>query len=215
MKKKILILSGPTHEYFDPVRFIGNASSGLMGKAIAEAAAIHGYSIDFLSGPVPDSNLPNMGSSGTIHTVVAAEEMLAMATQLFPAADVVIFAAAVADYTPAKKHAEKMAKSNDAVMLHLHPTPDIAKTLNAIKSRGQISIGFALQTSDGEKNAARKLREKNFDGIVLNTPTSLGSPRGSFSFLTADAEGFDNWGCIEKSECAGRIMDAVKHLLRS
>lgn len=213
MKKKLLILSGPTHEYLDPVRFIGNASSGLMGKAIAEAATIQGYSVDFVSGPVPESNLPNLGVSGTIHAVVSAEEMLALAARLFTAADVAIFAAAVADYTPAKKRAEKLAKSNDDLTLHLHPTPDIAKTLNAIKRLGQISIGFALQTSDGEKNAARKLRAKNFDGIVLNTPASLGSQTGSFSFLTAGTEVFDHWGYIEKNECARRIMDAVKHLL--
>jgi phosphopantothenoylcysteine decarboxylase/phosphopantothenate--cysteine ligase len=215
MKKKILILSGPTHEYFDPVRFVGNASSGLMGKAIAEAAANHGYSVDFVSGPVPDSNLPGMGTSGVIYKVVAAEEMLVQATQLFPAADVAIFAAAVADYAPAERRAEKMAKSNEALVLHLRPTPDIAKTLGATKRKGQITIGFALQTSDGEQNAARKLRAKNLDGIVLNTPASLGAPTGSFSFLAAGTETFDDWGCIEKSECARRIMDAVKCLVRS
>lgn len=212
MTKKILILSGPTHEYFDPVRFIGNASSGLMGKAIAEEAASIGYSVDFVSGPVPDSNLPSLGSSCIIHKVVGAEEMLDHAARLFPAVDVAIFAAAVADYAPVERCAEKMEKSNDALVLHLRPTLDIAKTLGAIKRPGQITIGFALQTSDGERNAARKLLEKNFDGIVLNTPKSLGAPTGSFSFLISGAEVFDHWGCIEKGECARRIMNAVEHL---
>ena len=215
MIKKILILSGPTHEYFDPVRFIGNASSGLMGKAIAEEAADRGYSVDFISGPVPDSNLPYLGTSGVIHKVVGADDMLDCAAQLFPSADVTVFAAAVADYAPAKRYEEKIAKSNDALVLHLRPTPDIAKTLGAIKRQGQITIGFALQTSDGERNATRKRRVKNLDGIVLNTPASLGAPTGSFSFLATGTEVFNDWGCIQKSECARRIMDAVGHLTRT
>jgi phosphopantothenoylcysteine decarboxylase/phosphopantothenate--cysteine ligase len=215
MTKKILILSGPTHEYFDPVRFVGNASSGLMGKAIAEEAASHGYSVDLVSGPVPESNLPSLGTSGTIYKVVGADDMIDCATLLFAAAFVAFFAAAVADYSPAKRYEEKVAKSNDALVLHLRPTPDIAKTLGVIKRQGQITIGFALQTSDGERNAARKLRVKNFDGIVLNTPASLGAPTGSFSFLAAGTEVFNDWGCIEKSECARRIMDAVGHLTRT
>lgn len=186
-----------------------------MGKALAEEAANLGYSVDLVSGPVPESNLPNLGTSGILHRVVGAEEMLARAAQRFPAADVAIFAAAVADYAPAERRSEKMAKSNDDLVLHLRPTPDIAKTLGAIKQQGQITIGFALQTSDGERDAARKLREKNFNGIVLNTPSSLGAPTGSFSYLAADTKGFDDWGCIEKSECARRIMDAVEHLVRN
>lgn len=215
MTKKMLILSGPTHEYFDPVRFIGNASSGLMGKAIAEEAAKRGYSIELVTGPVPDSNLPSLGSSCVIHKVVGAEDMLDRAARLFPAADVAIFAAAVADYAPAERCTEKITKSKDALVLHLRPTPDIAKTLGASKRQEQITVGFALQTSDGERNAARKLRAKNLDGIVLNTPASLGAQTGSFSFLASGTEVFDDWGCIEKSECARRIMDAVEHLARS
>jgi phosphopantothenoylcysteine decarboxylase/phosphopantothenate--cysteine ligase len=215
MTKKILILSGPTHEYFDPVRFIGNASSGLMGKAISEEAASHGYFVNLISGPVPDSNLPSLGTSGIIHNVVSAEDMLACATELFPAADVAIFAAAVADYAPAERHAEKIEKSNNPLVLHLRPTPDIAKTLGASKRQKQVTVGFALQTSAREENAARKLRAKNFDGIVLNTPASLGAPTGTFSFLAAGADAFDDWGCINKSECARRIMEAVSRLARS
>ena len=215
MTKKILILSGPTHEYLDPVRFIGNASSGLMGKAIAEEAANQGYSVDLVSGPVPESNLPSLGTSGTIHKVVSAEEMLDCAAQLFPAADVTIFAAAVADYAPAEKYAEKLAKSNDDLVLHLRPTPDIAKTLGALKRQGQLTIGFALQTSDGERNASWKLRAKNFNAIVLNTPASLGASTGSFSFQASGKEVFDDWGCIEKGECARRIIAAVEYLSRN
>lgn len=215
MTKKILILSGPTHEYIDPVRFIGNASSGLMGKAIAEEAANRGYSVDFISGPVPDSNLPYLGASGAIHKVVGAEDMLERASQLFPSADVTIFAAAVADYAPAEKYVEKMAKSNEDIVLRLRPTPDIAKTLGAVKRQGQITIGFALQTVDAERNASLKLRAKNFNGIVLNSPASLGASTASFRFLGAGLEVFDDWGCIEKSDCARRILDAVEQFERN
>ncbi|HSR88345.1 MAG TPA: phosphopantothenoylcysteine decarboxylase [Pontiella sp.] len=212
MTKKLLILSGPTHEYFDPVRFVGNASSGLMGKALAEEAAERGYFVDVVSGPVPALNLPRLGAAGRIHNVVAAADMLECAARLFPAADAVIFAAAVADYAPVERSAEKMPKLNDELVLHLRPTPDIAKTLGEVKKTGQITIGFALQTSDGERHAARKLREKKLDGIVLNTPASLGADTGSFRFLTAGAQIFDDWGCIEKSECAKRILDSVERL---
>jgi phosphopantothenoylcysteine decarboxylase/phosphopantothenate--cysteine ligase len=199
-------------EYFDPVRFVGNASSGLMGKALAEAAADRGYDVDMVSGPVPEANLPEPGRAGTIHKVVSAEEMLARAAELFPAADAAVFAAAVADYTPVERSTEKTPKLNEELVLHLRPTPDIARTLGEIKRTGQITIGFALQTSDGERHAVRKLREKNLDGIVLNTPASLGANQGFFRFLTAGTGVFDDWGCIAKSECARRILDAVQHL---
>lgn len=212
MTKKILILSGPTHEYIDPVRFIGNASSGLMGKAISEAAVDAGYSVDLVSGPVADSNLPRLGSSGSIHRVISAEDMLDRAVRLFPDADVTIFAAAVADYAPVEKYTEKMAKSNDSLVLHLRPTPDIAKTLGTTKRPDQITIGFALQTSDGERNASLKLRAKNLNAIVLNSPENLGKPTGVFSFLVAGKEVFNDWGCIEKSECARRIMLEAEQL---
>ena len=124
MNKNILILSGPTHEYFDPVRFIGNASSGLMGKALAEEALTLGYSIQFITGPVAEPNLPNLGTAGKIFPVTSAEEMLQQAESLFPSSDITILAAAVADYAPAKKQVEKMAKSEDGLTLQLRATPE-------------------------------------------------------------------------------------------
>ncbi len=214
MRERLLILSGPTHEYLDPVRFIGNASSGLMGKALAEEAFARGFQIDFVSGPVANANLPNLETSGTIHPVVSAEAMLAKADELFPSADVILFAAAVADYAPAEKKPEKMAKSEADLTLRLKATPDIAKTLCAAKRSDQIAIGFALQTAEGEANARRKLSAKKLDGIVLNTPASLGADDGDFSFLSAGANGFDHWGRIEKKECARRIFQAVESLSR-
>ncbi|VGO23370.1 phosphopantothenoylcysteine decarboxylase domain-containing protein [Pontiella sulfatireligans] len=210
MNKRVLILSGPTHEYIDPVRFIGNASSGLMGKAIAQAALNQDCRIDFVTGPVAEQNLPTLGGCGQIEKVVSAEEMLARARGLFPTADLIIFAAAVADYAPVEKLNDKMPKSAAELMLRLRPTPDIAKTLGATKQANQIAIGFALQTSDGETNAKRKLASKNLDGIVLNTPASLGATNGTFSFLANGASRFEEWGNIDKATCAKRIFEAIR-----
>ncbi|MEE9368788.1 MAG: phosphopantothenoylcysteine decarboxylase [Pontiella sp.] len=214
MSKNILILSGPTHEYFDPVRFIGNASSGLMGKALAEEALARGYSIYFITGPVADSNLPNLGSAGQVFPVTSAEEMLQQAELLFPSSAITILAAAVADYAPSKKLDEKMAKSEAGLTLQLRATPDIAKTLGDTKRTDQITIGFALQTNDGKINARRKLKNKNLDGIILNTPASLGAKNGLFSFLSAESNSFDEWGCINKNECAHQIFQQVEKIIR-
>jgi phosphopantothenoylcysteine decarboxylase/phosphopantothenate--cysteine ligase len=207
IKKTILILSGPTHEYIDPVRFIGNASSGLMGKAIAEEALRRKYAVEFVTGPVPSQNLPN---NVNLYEVVSARDMLATATQLFPQADIIVFAAAVADYAPVEYQKEKMTKTEDELVLRLRPNPDIAKTLCTGRRNTQTAIGFALQTFDGENRARRKLEEKNLDGIVLNTPASFGADTGTFSFLSKNADGFEDWGSIEKTTCARKIFDAIE-----
>jgi len=206
MSKRVLILSGPTHEYIDPVRFIGNASSGKMGKALAEAAIHQGHHIEFISGPVSSENLPDL-EPAYIHKVVSAEQMLAMADKYFIKSDVIIFAAAVADYAPKKIKSEKMAKSSNDLTIELRPTPDIAKSLSAKKQPHQMMIGFALQTSNGEKNATRKLAEKKLDAIILNTPASLGADNGTFSCLLKKSENFDYWGAITKQQCAQQIIN--------
>ena len=208
MKKRILILSGPTHEYIDPVRFIGNSSSGKMGLAIAKEAQKRGYMLDFVTGPIPAENLPDL-ELDCIHPVTSAEEMLSTAASLFNNADIIIFAAAVADYAPAEKHTEKMAKSDKELILRLRPTPDIARTLCADKRADQIAIGFALQTANGEIHAQRKYEDKNLDGIVLNSPSTLGAENGTFSFLSAQDGDFHSWGTIGKTECAHRILNAI------
>ncbi|MDZ8120379.1 phosphopantothenoylcysteine decarboxylase [Pontiella agarivorans] len=214
MNRTLLVLSGPTHEYIDPVRFIGNASSGLMGKAIAEEALRHNDQIIFISGPVAPTHLPDLGSAGQVVRVTEAEEMLVAAQSHFHAADVIIFAAAVADYTPQEKQTEKMAKSEEELILRLKATPDIAKTLCASKTENQIALGFALQTAEGEKNARRKLKSKNLDGIVLNTPATLGAESGSFSFLSAKNDAFEPWGTISKTKCAEHIFQALEKISR-
>lgn len=182
-----------------------------MGKAIAEEGVNRGYSVEFISGPVAKQNLPD---TCNLHCVTSASDMLAKAEELFPSANVAIFAAAVADYAPTEKLPEKMAKSTDDLVLRLRPTPDIAKILCANKQSGQTAIGFALQTSEGEANARRKLESKNLDGIVLNTPATLGAADGTFSFLAAGAGHFKEWGLVDKTECAKRIFEQVERLIR-
>jgi len=202
--KKVLILSGPTHEYFDPVRFIGNASSGKMGKALTEEAIFQGLEVDFISGPVPKENLPSIGK---ITHVTGAEEMLAAAQTKFAKADIIIFAAAVADFQPLEKSDEKVPKVGKNISIELRPTPDIAATLCANKRDDQVAIGFALQTHDGEAKAKEKLAAKNLDGIVLNTPATLGAETGLFTWI--DPKSVDAWGSLTKADCAKRIFDRI------
>jgi len=222
--KTVLILSGPTHEYFDPVRFIGNASSGKMGKALAEEAVSQGLEVDFISGPVPQENLPNVDAVSPPHhnsqknavrtphlriqEITSAEEMLAAAQTQFSTADIIIFAAAVADFQPLEKSNEKVPKLGTNLTVELRPTPDIAATLCANKRDDQIAIGFALQTHNGEAKAKDKLEKKNLDGIVLNTPATLGAETGTFTWI--DFQRLENWGSLDKAECAKRIFEHAK-----
>ncbi|MFA5688407.1 MAG: phosphopantothenoylcysteine decarboxylase [Kiritimatiellales bacterium] len=209
--KTVLILSGPTHEYFDPVRFIGNASSGKMGKALAEEALKRGLHVDFISGPVPENNLPKVdatpSSRFSISNVTSAGEMLAAAQEKFSSANLILFAAAVADFQPAQKFAEKLPKTGTGFAIELTPTPDIAAILCAGKTPAQTAIGFALQTHDGEKLAREKLISKHLDGIVLNTPATLGAENGMFTWI--DSSGTEPWGLINKAACAGKIFKKV------
>lgn len=210
--RRVLIISGPTREHFDPVRYIGNPSTGKMGKALAEEALTAGAEVDFVSGPVADENLPR-GPRLTVRRVISAQDMLEAAQAVYPTADIVIYAAAVADYRPAEYHAEKLPKQSGELVLRLEATPDVAATLNARKRAGQVTIGFALQTHDGQAKAADKLRRKGLDGIVLNGLDALGGESGRYTFI-ADAAGAEPvvapWGELSKRACAQRILDAAR-----
>lgn len=174
--KNILITAGPTHEYIDPVRYIGNASSGKMGYAIASAFANSGAKVVLVSGPVSEQiNHPNV----TVISVISANEMLNECNKFFKKSDIVILAAAVADFSPIQKENQKIKEKNQNLKLELQPTPDIAEHLGKIKSKKQILIGFALETHDFEKNAEAKLKRKNLDAIILNTITSKHNPMGN------------------------------------
>ncbi len=172
-KKKIVITAGPTYEKIDPVRFIGNYSSGKMGFALAEACAGQGAEVTLIAGPV---------SLKTVHPnikridVESAEEMYHAAMEAFPEADAGILCAAVADYRPDVQATEKIKRETKGEMtLLLVPNKDIAASLGAIKREGQILVGFALETNDETAHAEGKLKRKNLDFIVLNSLRDAGA----------------------------------------
>ena len=176
--KKVLITAGPTYEAIDPVRFIGNHSSGKMGYALAEAVAEMGAQVDMVSGP---SSLSVKSGNIRLEKVTGAEEMFRAAKARFEAAQIIILAAAVADYKPAHPSDQKLKKSSDSLTIELVKTTDIAETLGKQKKDQQIMVGFALETTNEKSNAADKLKRKNFDLIVLN---SLNDAGAGFSYDT-------------------------------
>ena len=172
-KKKIVITAGPTYEKIDPVRFIGNYSSGKMGFALAEACAQQGAEVTLIAGPVSlTTTHPNIQRID----VESAEEMYQAAMTVFPGADAGILCAAVADYRPEIQAGEKIKReSKGEMMLHLIPNKDIAASLGAIKREGQVLVGFALETNNEATNAESKLKRKNLDFIVLNSLRDAGA----------------------------------------
>jgi phosphopantothenoylcysteine decarboxylase/phosphopantothenate--cysteine ligase len=171
-KKKILITAGPTCEKIDPVRFIGNYSSGKMGFALAEACAMRGAQVTLIAGPV---SLAAAHPNITRIDVESADEMFEAATQAFPGMDAAILCAAVADYRPQRQASEKIKRNDGNLTIELVPNRDIAASLGAQKKNGQVLVGFALETSDEEQNALKKIEKKNLDFIVLNSLNDAGA----------------------------------------
>ena len=170
--KKVLITAGPTYEKIDPVRFIGNYSSGKMGFALAETCAEQGAEVTLVSGPVMlQTNHPN------IHRidVESASEMYEAATRHFPKADITILCAAVADFTPKTTADKKIKRKGDDLTIMLQPTQDISAALGATKKKKQVLVGFALETDNELNNAKDKMKRKNFDFIVLNSLQDKGA----------------------------------------
>jgi phosphopantothenoylcysteine decarboxylase/phosphopantothenate--cysteine ligase len=165
--KKILITAGPTFEHIDPVRFIGNHSSGKMGIELAQNAAMRGADVILILGPT--DLMPNSDVKIKVIKVVSAEEMLNAALNAVDNADILIFAAAVADYAPVVQATEKIKKKDQEMTITLKKNPDIASTIGKIKGKNQISVGFALETNNELEHAKQKLVSKNFDLIVLNS----------------------------------------------
>ncbi|TAK37158.1 MAG: bifunctional phosphopantothenoylcysteine decarboxylase/phosphopantothenate--cysteine ligase CoaBC [Saprospiraceae bacterium] len=170
--KKALVTAGPTYEPIDPVRFIGNHSSGKMGVAIAGELARRGAQVTLVLGP---SRLSAVHPLVTTVRVTTAEQMHKAATACFSSMDIAVLAAAVADYRPTITASEKIKKSETALSITLEKTPDIAATLGKMKKAGQFIAGFALETNDELKNARDKLEKKNFDFIVLNSLRDKGA----------------------------------------
>lgn len=175
--QRILITAGPTYEKLDPVRFIGNYSSGKMGFALAEECARRGAEVELISGPVSIAT-----KHSNIHRtdVESAEQMYNATTQLFPSCTAAILCAAVADFTPntvadAKIKREALVEKEGEMVLHLRPTQDIARAVGQMKKDGQILVGFALETNNEQANAQDKLQRKNLDFIVMNSLRDSGA----------------------------------------
>ena len=172
--KKVLITAGPTYEAIDPVRFIGNHSSGKMGIAIADEYRRRGAEVTLVCGPVCEH------INGTINVVrtTSAEEMYRACVDLFPQMDVAVMSAAVADYTIQDPATEKIKKKEDSMLISLQKTKDILKTLGGLKKSGQVLVGFALETNNEKENALKKLNDKSADMIVLNSLKDAGAGFG-------------------------------------
>ena len=209
--KKIMITAGPTYEKIDPVRFIGNYSSGKMGFALAEECAKRGAEVTLITGPV------SLQCSPDIHRidVESCEEMYQAATQAFEQSDAAILCAAVADFRPGEVAVKKIKREKDDLELRLVPTHDIAAALGKMKQEHQRIVAFALETNDEESNAQKKRKKKNADFIVLNSTRNPGT-----TFRTDDnqitiisEEGKKEYEKKPKTEVAHDIIDELAHLL--
>jgi phosphopantothenoylcysteine decarboxylase/phosphopantothenate--cysteine ligase len=180
---RILITSGPTRQYLDPVRYLTNASSGRMGRALAEAALALGHEVVVVSGPV-EVTYP---AAVEVVPVVTTEEMLAAATDQFTTCDGLIGAAAPCDYRPENVETHKISKSGRGIDLHLVETDDILATLGARKGFRWV-VAFALETADHRRRALEKLRRKHCDLIISNSPQALGSPDNQVEVLASGGQ---------------------------
>ncbi len=213
--KKVLITLGPTMEAIDPVRFISNHSTGKMGAEISLNLVKKGAEVYIVSGPIKaDVKLP---VEATIIKVQSAEEMYQACLKIFPEADITILSAAVADYRPEKAETEKIKKKDDSLEIRLIKTTDIAASLGQKKKKGQILVGFALETNNEVANAKSKIERKNLDAIVLN---SMNDPGAGFGFDTNKITIIDRIGqeftfeTKTKKEVANDIVEyVVKKLL--
>lgn len=173
MSLRCLITAGPTREFFDPVRYVSNPSTGKMGFAIAAAAREAGWTVDLIAGPV---SLPEPAGV-VLYPVVTAEEMLRQADALFGPCDVLIMTAAVSDWRPKTRHPQKLKKDGQGLTVEFEPVPDILATLARRRRPGQLLVGFAAETEDIEANALAKLDRKGIDLVAAN---SVAGPEGAF-----------------------------------
>jgi phosphopantothenoylcysteine decarboxylase/phosphopantothenate--cysteine ligase len=207
--KKALVTAGPTYENIDPVRFIGNHSSGKMGIALADALAKEGCEVHLVLGP---SSLSPSEANIRVTRVTSAQEMYDAAVADFNQMDLAIMSAAVADYTPMVKSNVKIKKKDEEYSIQLTKTKDILKHLGSIKTAQQILVGFALETSDEKNYALKKLNEKNADAIILN---SLNDAGAGFAHDTNKVTLFEKNGqetdfpLQSKTELANNIVEKI------
>jgi phosphopantothenoylcysteine decarboxylase / phosphopantothenate---cysteine ligase len=211
--RKALVTAGPTYEAIDPVRFIGNHSSGKMGIALAKELAARGAQVDLVLGP---SSLSAEDPGITTHRVVSAAEMYKACMSSFPGVDIAILSAAVADYRPVEQAKEKIKKSSDTLVLELTRTADILKTLGGLKRQGQVLAGFALESRDERAYALDKLKTKNADLIILNSVNDEGAGFGvDTNKITIFGKGGQelSYERKPKQQVAKDIVDQVVKLL--
>lgn len=199
---RILITSGPTRQYLDPVRYLTNGSSGRMGRALAAAALELGHEVIVVSGPV-GIEYP---AGATVCPIVTTAELLHACQELFPTCDGVIGAAAPCDYQPVHVEEHKIAKTGQGLQLNLIETPDVMATLGATKRPDQWLVGFALETDDQRFRALTKLQKKSCDMMVLNGPTAMDSTDNTVEML-------DKSGAIV-STFAGSKESVARGILR-
>lgn len=208
---RLVVTAGPTLEDLDPVRFLGNRSTGKMGYAIARRARERGAAVHLVSGPTSLSPPPGV----EVTQVRSAVEMLAATQSAFEAADAAVMAAAPADYRPRERSASKLKRSGPDLTLALVANPDIAATLGSMKG-DRVVVAFALETEDGPRHARQKLRAKNADFVVLNDPNEAGAgfavDTNVVTFI--DAEGEERLPLLSKLDVADRILDRVAALRR-
>ena len=210
--QRILLTAGPTYERIDPVRFIGNYSSGKMGVALAEECAKRGAIVEMICGP-----MKVQPKHANIHTtpVESAQQMYDAATRLYPSCQTGILCAAVADFTPEQTASQKLKREGNELELHLKPTKDIAKALGQMKRDDQCLVGFALETNNESEHAHEKLKTKNLDFIVLNSLRDAGAgfshDTNKVTIITPRCE--MQYELKTKQEVACDIVDVlVKHL---
>ena len=213
--KHIMITAGPTHEKIDPVRFIGNYSSGKMGFALAEECVRRGADVTLVCGPVSTQLSPMAAQLIKRINVESCQEMFNAATTVFPNCNAAILCAAVADFRPDHQADQKIKREGDDLQLHLLPNPDIAAELGRMKQPGQRLVGFALETNDEQANAQKKLQKKSLDFIVLNSLRNEGtcfqSDENQISIINADGQ--RDYERKSKSAVAHDIIDQLAMLL--
>jgi len=215
LNRRVLVTAGPTHENIDPVRFIGNHSSGKMGFAIAEAFAAEGASVSLITGPV---SLDTRTAGIELTRVTTAEQMYRACSELMEQMDIAVFNAAVSDYTPVETSPKKVKRGDGVWAIRLEPTTDIAAEMGKRKSEGQILVGFALETDKEEENAFSKLKKKNLDLVVLNSMQDEGA---GFGTDTNRVSMIDRSGRVEKfdlkskdqvaNDLVNRVIKMIDH----
>ena len=201
-----LITAGGTREYMDPVRFISNASSGKMGYALAHAAVKAGRKVTLISAPV--SLEPPKGVK--LIKTVSADDMFKAVKENFSKCDCLIMAAAVSDYKPFKKSKIKIKKSIKDLVVKLKPTVDILKWAGKNKKKNQIVVGFALEDKNLRKNAEKKLKEKNLNMIIANSPEAIGAEKSRIEIKPAEGR----WIKLADAEKAKSAKKILKHINR-